>query len=181
MTLILIEKGLALEGWPSKMEVSWVPSIYTSQKESFSQDETWDNDNIQNRPQKDPKELISKTNCSPQGTKKIKSNWTAFKYSHLISLVILSPWLCCFIQICWFIRAIAKKTYQKGKKQTHIWKIQVLSVLPQLVCGAHLSHLQLAILHAAAGAAQMHVEVHAVDAGAGIVLDAQVNVLLKVG
>ena len=72
-----------------------------------------------------------------------------------------------------------KKTYQKAKKQTHIWKIQVLSVLPQLVCGAHLSHLQLAILHAAAGAAQMHVEVHAVDAGAGVVLDAQVNVLLK--
>ncbi len=53
------------------------------------------------------------------------------------------------------------------------------SVLPQLVCGAHLSHLQLAILHAAAGAAQMHVEVHAVDAGAGVVLDAQVNVLLR--
>ena len=26
----------------------------------------------------------------------------------------------------------------------------------------------------------MHVEVHAVDAGAGVVLDAQVNVLLKV-
>ena len=24
MTLVLIEKGLALEGWPSKIEVSWV-------------------------------------------------------------------------------------------------------------------------------------------------------------
>ena len=44
---------------------------------------------------------------------------------------------------------------------------------------AHLSHLQLAVLHTAAGSGEVHVEVHAVDTGAGVVLDAQVNVLLS--
>ena len=29
MTLVLIEKGLVLEGWPSKIEASWVLGIYT--------------------------------------------------------------------------------------------------------------------------------------------------------
>ena len=28
MTLILIENGLVLGGWPSKIEVIWVPGIY---------------------------------------------------------------------------------------------------------------------------------------------------------
>ena len=28
MTLVLIGKGLVLEGWPSKIEVIWVPGIY---------------------------------------------------------------------------------------------------------------------------------------------------------
>ena len=28
MTLVLIEKGLVLEGWPSKIEVSWLLGIY---------------------------------------------------------------------------------------------------------------------------------------------------------
>ena len=28
MTLVLIEKGLVLEGWPSKIEASWVLGIY---------------------------------------------------------------------------------------------------------------------------------------------------------
>ena len=53
------------------------------------------------------------------------------------------------------------------------------SVLLQLVRTAHLSHLQLAVLHTAAGPGEVHVEVHAVDPGAGVVLDAQVNVLLS--
>ena len=30
MTLVLIGKGLALGGWPSKIEVIWVPGTYTS-------------------------------------------------------------------------------------------------------------------------------------------------------
>ena len=53
------------------------------------------------------------------------------------------------------------------------------SVLLQLVSTAHLSHLQLAVLHTAAGPGEVHVEVHAVDTGARVVLDAQVNVLLS--
>ena len=52
-------------------------------------------------------------------------------------------------------------------------------VLLQLVSTAHLSHLQLAVLHTAAGPGEVHVEVHAVDTGARVVLDAQVNVLLS--
>ena len=51
-------------------------------------------------------------------------------------------------------------------------------LLLQLVGGSHLSHLQLAVLHTAARAGQVHVEVHAVDTGARVVLDAKVNVLL---
>ena len=53
------------------------------------------------------------------------------------------------------------------------------SVLLQLVSTAHLSHLQLAVLHTAAGPGEVHVEVHAVDTGARVVLDAQINVLLS--
>ena len=29
MTIVLIEKGLVLEGWPSNIEVSWVLGIFT--------------------------------------------------------------------------------------------------------------------------------------------------------
>ena len=51
-------------------------------------------------------------------------------------------------------------------------------LLLQLVGCAHLAHLQLAILHAAARPRKVHIEVHAVDACARVVLDPQVNVLL---
>lgn len=51
-------------------------------------------------------------------------------------------------------------------------------LLLQLVGCAHLAHLQLAVLHSAARARKVHVEIHAVDAGARVILDAQVNVLL---
>eukprot|EP00443_Scrippsiella_acuminata_P082638 CAMPEP_0115464632 /NCGR_PEP_ID=MMETSP0271-20121206/48979_1 /TAXON_ID=71861 /ORGANISM="Scrippsiella trochoidea, Strain CCMP3099" /LENGTH=48 /DNA_ID= /DNA_START= /DNA_END= /DNA_ORIENTATION= len=45
------------------------------------------------------------------------------------------------------------------------------------MCKAHLAAAQLAVLHAQPGAREVHVEVHAVDAGAGVVLDAEVDVL----
>ena len=48
----------------------------------------------------------------------------------------------------------------------------------ELVGTTDLANLQLAILHTAAGAGQMHVEIHAVDTSSRVVFDAQVDVLL---
>ena len=54
-------------------------------------------------------------------------------------------------------------------------------LLLELVGTTDLANLQLAILHAAAGAGQMHVEIHAIDASSRVVFDAQVDVLLGAG
>lgn len=51
--------------------------------------------------------------------------------------------------------------------------------LGQLVAVAHLALGVLAASHAGTWAVQHHVEVHAVNTGGGVVLDAQVNVLLN--
>ena len=51
----------------------------------------------------------------------------------------------------------------------------------ELVSTADLADLQLAILHTAAGAGQMHVEIHPVDTSSRVVFDAQVDVLLGAG
>ena len=50
-------------------------------------------------------------------------------------------------------------------------------LLPEPVRGADPAAAELSVLHPATWARQVDVEVHAVNAGAGVVLDTQVNVL----
>lgn len=81
---------------------------------------------------------------------------------------------------------LAKPSHRKSQSSSSVQQNAVVLgleplhaiLLPQFVGRTHLAHLQLAVLHTAARAGQVHVEVHAVDTGARVVLDTQVNVLL---
>ena len=76
------------------------------------------------------------------------------------------------VTTCMVLLSVQKDAVVLGLEPLHA------ILLLQLVGCAHLAHLQLAILHAAARPRKVHIEVHAVDACARVVLDPQVNVLL---